>query len=123
MASFQPGNYISKKAKVAMTATNYRFVKAAINDECDLCGAGEVAIGIRENSPAIGGMAKIVESGTAKLTLGGNVAVGEKIKSDAAGAGVKADTDYDEVNAEALETGVAGDVIEVKLVRYVLMVA
>ena len=118
MSTFQPGNYISKKAKVAMSATNYRFVKAAINDECDLCGAGEIAIGIRENSPAIGGMVKIVESGTAKLTLGGGITVGQMIKSDAAGAGVLADTDKDHVCAEALDTGVAGDVIEVRVVSY-----
>jgi len=118
MASSQPGNIISKKAKVAMTATDYRFVIAAINDECDVCGANGKAIGIRENSPAIGGMAKIIESGTAKLTLAGGITIGDMIKSDAAGACVLADTDKDQVRAEAMETGVAGDVIEVKLVAY-----
>ena len=118
MSTYNPGVTVSRKSAVAMTATDYRFVKPAVSDGCNLCGAGEIPMGIRQNSPAQYGMASVVVTGTALLTLGGSVTVGQQIKSDSAGAGVLADTDKDHVGAIALDTGVADDVIEVLVVNY-----
>lgn len=108
-------------AEAAMTATDYRFVIAGTTpDLVDVCGANGLAIGVRRNSPAIGKGVDVVSVGSiAKLTIGtGGVAKAALIKSDAAGAGVTADTDKDNVRAQALEAGDENDVISVLLVNY-----
>lgn len=58
----------------------------------------------------------------ALLELGGTVAHGDPIKSDADGKGVKADTDKDHVGAIALSDGTSGKLIKVKPYRYDLAV-
>ncbi|AWM38713.1 hypothetical protein GobsT_30960 [Gemmata obscuriglobus] len=58
----------------------------------------------------------------APLELGGTVAVGDYIKSDSVGRGVSASTDKDRVGAQALEPGVAGQLIRVKPMRFDLSV-
>ncbi len=54
----------------------------------------------------------------AYLELGGTVSSGASIKSDADGKGVAATTDKDRVGAIALDSGVAGDLIRVKPIRF-----
>lgn len=53
-----------------------------------------------------------------KLVLGGTVSIGQKIKSDANGAGVAVTADQDKVGAVAQEAGISGDVIWVKPMRF-----
>lgn len=53
----------------------------------------------------------------ALLTLGGTVAYGAYIKSDASGFGVTASTDKDHVGAQCLQAGVSGDLVRVKPMR------
>ena len=52
------------------------------------------------------------------LVLGGTVAVGDRLKSGAAGVGITTVTVGDAVGAIALRAGVSGDVIPVKPIRY-----
>lgn len=54
-----------------------------------------------------------------ELELGGTVAIGDYITSDANGKGIKADTDKDSVIAMVdKHAGVSGDVIKVKPIRF-----
>jgi hypothetical protein len=50
-----------------------------------------------------------------RLELGGTVTAGARIKSDANGKGVVTTTDKDQYGAYALESGVAGELIRVKI--------
>lgn len=52
------------------------------------------------------------------LELGGTVSIGQNIKSGSAGVGVVATTDKDRVGAEALQSGVSGEIILVKPRRF-----
>lgn len=54
----------------------------------------------------------------ALLDLGGTVAVGDRLKSDANGKGVTASVDKDKAGAIALTAGVSGERIKVKPIRY-----
>jgi len=58
----------------------------------------------------------------AQLEIAGTITAGDPIKSDTNGKGVKADTDKDHVGAIAIESGVSGDVIRVKVRIYDLAV-
>lgn len=53
--------------------------------------------------------------GTAKVKLGGTVAVGDFITSDSAGKGIATTTDGNRTIGMALEAGVANDIVEVQL--------
>lgn len=88
-----------------LSATDYRFVKVTSTaQEVDDAGAGELAIGIRRNSPKEGEGVEVVSVGQiAKLTAGiGGWSAGNYLKSDSAGAGVVASADKEIVNAIAL---------------------
>lgn len=52
------------------------------------------------------------------LELGGTVTIGQLIKSGAAGVGVAATSDADKVGARAEQSGVSGQRIRVKPLRY-----
>lgn len=54
----------------------------------------------------------------APLELGGTVTEGNLLKSDANGAGIVANTDKDKAGARAMRSGVSGDVIPVKPMRF-----
>ena len=56
------------------------------------------------------------------LRIGGTVAVGDYLKSDASGKGVTTTTDKDKVGAVAKQAGVSGDIILVDVVRLQLSV-
>jgi hypothetical protein len=101
------------KASADLSATNFKFVVISGDMTVADAGAGEEAIGIRANSPASGEGVDIVEGRITYLTLGNTVAAGDKLKADANGAGIKADTDKDWYGAKALIAGVATDVIPV----------
>lgn len=96
-----------------LSATDYRFVKVnSTAQEVEDAGAGELAIGIRRNSPEEGEGVEVVSVGQiAKLTAGsGGWSAGNYIKSDSDGAGVVASADKEIVNAIALTDCAAGAV-------------
>lgn len=95
----------------------------------DTAGAVQVAdtshrpMGVLQNKPKSGEACGIRVIGTTKLVVDGvaatsNIAIGDKLKADASGRGVKASSDGDEVFAIALEASTAtGDIIEALLVN------
>lgn len=112
-----------------------RFVKLSTTEGQVLqCGANEAVFGISQASTrrlALAGWddgyaavegenINVIGPGddVALLELGGTVAVGAYLKSNADGKGVTANTDKDQVGAQALQAGVAGDLIKVKPIRF-----
>ena len=112
-----------------------RFVKLQADNTVVECGANEDAWGIAQPSTRRvalegwdDGFAGVAGDGAinvygpgddeAPLVLGGTVAVGQRLKSDAQGRGVAATGDKDRAAAVALRAGVAGDVVPVKPMRF-----
>lgn len=117
-----------------------RFVKLDATAEGRVlqCGAGENIFAISQPqtrrialSGAISGtddgfaavageMLNLIGPGDdeALLELGGTVAHGDFLKSDANGKGVTAGTDKDNVGAQALSAGTSGKLIKVKPMRF-----
>lgn len=79
-------------------------------------GATDLVVGvIRENAGGSGASATYQFLGTAKVKLGGTVAIGDWVTTDSAGKGVATTTDGNITIGRALEAGVDGDIIEVQL--------
>ncbi len=106
----------------------YRIVKFS-----DVAASNKVAAGAANTEPLIGisdkmgglsgGMVDVILIGPGKLKLGGIVAAGDPITSDANGAGVKltgAATATRRCIAWAQEPGVSGDIIDVLVERSIL---
>lgn len=104
-----------------LSAKQFRAVKFAStgtddNKKVVAAGAGERAVGILQNDPADGRGAEVaVAPGGSKMKLGGTVALGQLLKSDANGDGVVIAAGDEEVVARALEAGVDNDVISVQV--------
>ena len=95
------------------------------------CGAGEKVYGISQvgirRDPYIETLGRaalvnesigVFDDGTeCKLELGGTVTTFDRLKSDADGKGVATTTNLDEFGAIAMESGVSGDQIMVKIQR------
>jgi len=108
-------------AEAAMTATDYRFVKLGTSaQQCNMAGAGEAILGIRRNSPAVGGAVEVVLPGQiTKLTVGsGGVTKDCLIKSGAAGEAIISTADRENIGAIALEAGAEGEVVSVLVTRF-----
>ncbi len=99
----------------------------------DVAASKKVAAGAANTDPLIGisdkmggvsgGLVDVILIGPAKLKLGGTVAAGDPITSDANGAGVKltgAATATRRCICWALEPGVSGDIIDVLAERGIL---
>lgn len=108
----------AQKAEVAIT--DYLIVKPGTDaDEVTLTGAAEKPYGIAQvkqqlNQPGIGDIVEVAVYGGAYVKLGGTVAKGASIASDANGKGVAATTGQWAVGI-ADEAGVANDVIAVRI--------
>ena len=114
-ATYNPIGKVGIKAASDIEA--HRFVTAA----GATAGADANAVGVSEYFMPTGETYGVIVAGTALLELGGTVAVGDHIKADANGKGVKATLTsgalVESVNALALQAGDAGDVIEVLIVH------
>lgn len=113
-----------------------RFVKLDVSNQgrAIQCGTGEAAFGISQPSTrnlalsgrddgyaAIAGEnVNIIGPGDDEglLELGGTVTVGDYLKSDTDGKGVTSSSDKEHVNAQALQSGVSGDLVLVKPMRF-----
>ncbi len=99
----------------------YLFVKAGAAD-------GQVAVAAAATDKLLGisnqvGFAandtsEYVALGEAKLKLGGTVALGDPLTSDASGQGITTSTAGNRVGAIALQAGVIGDVIAVQVIPF-----
>lgn len=79
-------------------------------------GATDLVVGvIVNNDGGSGAAAAYTFSGTAKVKLGGTVAIGDWVTTDSAGKGVATTTDGNITIGRALEAGVDGDIIEVQI--------
>jgi len=75
---------------------------------------GAKAVGVLDNDPESGNAARVIFSGVAKVTAGGDITAGAKITT---GADARAETaaSGDHVIGTALTSGGDGDIIEVLL--------
>lgn len=109
-------------ADADLSAMTYRAVKRT-STGIALCVAGDRAIGVLQNKPKITEGCTVRSGGTSKVVVDGdvgvgNIAVGDKLKADASGRGIKTTTDGDEVFALALDASTAtGDIIEALMVN------
>lgn len=117
MASDQGGKDITRIAGADLSAKQYHFVLQASDGEIDaVASAGGVATGVLQDNPnAQGKAARVRVNGSTKLKVGGTVAAGAKLQSDASGQGITA-ASADHVLAQAQEAGVDGDIIEALLI-------
>lgn len=92
-------------------------VNASADHTFTKAGAGEEAVAIMNDKPAQGEPGELIIGGSGLLKLGGTVAAGDKVKSDANGYGVKASADTEWFGGICLQAGVADDIIEVLLVK------
>ncbi len=72
-------------------------------------------VGVLQNEPKAGEAALIRFIGTTKVVLGGVVARGDAVTTNATGEGVTTAVAGTAVIGKALDSGVAGDIIEVLL--------
>lgn len=107
----------SKDAEAAIAG--YRFLKpgAADHSAVQADAAADSIIGISDALGAAGSGSRVdvIQVGIAELELGGTVTRGDFLTSDANGMGVAAATG-NRIGARAEVSGVAGDIIPVKLV-------
>lgn len=109
------------KANADLSASQYCFVKLTDAKTVDLQGTkGGKTIGILMNAPLSGDMAEVaLPGGGAKLKVGGNVALMDKmIANTTTGQGIADDAAGQWVGAQAHDTGVANDVIPVMVTAF-----
>lgn len=78
-------------------------------------GATDLLVGIIRTQAGAGEAARYQFTGTAKVKIGGTVAIGDLVTTDSAGKGVATTTNANIVIGRALEAGVTDDIIEVQL--------
>lgn len=106
----------NSKGYVATAAINEGLaVKIASGQAVVATAATDAIIGITQGKYAAGETASIKlrsGAGTVKVKIGGTVAVGAKLTSNASGALITTTTTGNEIVAIALEAGASGDFIE-----------
>jgi hypothetical protein len=104
---------VPRKNTAAVAVATFSKIGTA-DFEVTTCGAGEQVTGIFYDTQSTAGRdVSVAVAGITRLTLGGTVTRGAKLKSDASGYGVTSSTDTEEYGAVALQSGVSGDIIEV----------
>lgn len=117
MAILTPANEenvrsISRVTGVDMSVTGeYRFAKVQADGTVVLAGAGDAAIGVVRGKVGLGHAIEIGFSGRMLVILGGTVAAGASVQSDANGAAITYASG--EKLGTTLTGGVAGDVSDV----------
>ena len=122
MAWEAPGPDVPFAASADISAYQYCFMGMPDSSgQVTFTGAGEHILGILQNKPAAAGRgASVRVYGVSKLVVDGNVGAivpGDRLISDAAGKGVKGETDNNEMGAIALEASTAaGEIISVLVI-------
>lgn len=107
-----------------MSAKQHYIVQLSATGTLEVAeGATDLIVGVLQNEPLSGEAALYRFEGTAKVKLGGTVAIGDWVTTDTAGKGVATTTDGDIVIGRALEAGVDGDIIEVQMAIHHLYIA
>lgn len=106
------------KAEADLSAKQYHFVKLGTADgQIVASAANNNAVGVLLNDPQLNDAAEVAVDGGALVQLGGTVTRGDLLESDAAGKAVlAAGAGNHQVRAIARHSGVANDIIPVKIV-------
>jgi len=101
-------------ADLSAASNQYLFVKTNTTaKQVVLCGDGEDAFGVLQDTPALGEATCIAIGGVTKVKLGGTVAAGAAVSSGASGvANTSANGDY--MLGTALAGGASGEIIPLK---------
>jgi len=94
----------------------YRFINIS-GANGKMAGAGEGVIGASDLPAKVGERFDAMVTGIAEVQLGGTVSANDPLKSDANGKAVVGNIATDRIGGIALESGVAGDVIQVLLAQ------
>lgn len=110
---------MSAPANADLSAATFKALKWVTGKKVDVAGAGEVVCGVLQNKPKADEAAAIRHAGTTKLVVDGSgtaILVGDKLKADGSGRGIKTTVDGDEMIGYAMEaSSAANDIIEVQL--------
>ena len=99
---------------VDLSEKQYFVVDQTGDNKVDLAAAAtDFVLGAVQNKPKKGEASQVILSGrTAKVKLGGTVSRGDRLTSDSAGKAIKTVTEDNLTFGEAIQAGVADDLIE-----------
>ena len=105
---------LTRPAGADLSASQYRFVEQTNTGAVTVCDtAGEKALGVLQNDPALGQAATIAYGGIVRVEAGGVIAIGDNIATDALGRAVNA-TNGQTILGEAMSaTSAAGQIVSV----------
>jgi hypothetical protein len=116
MSKVSIGGNRSFKSATDLSAKQNFIVKLSASETVALASAAtDVFIGTIENKPTSSGTVSVVMrhgGRTGLVVAGGTITRGDKLTSDSAGKAVTTTTGADQVLGIALESAVAGDVVE-----------
>jgi hypothetical protein len=108
MATNAPTSAVTMVAGADLSGSQYRFVKLAADNECDVATDGVQAEGVIQNNPTAGGEACVALSGVVKVVVGtGGLTASDNVASDANGAAITAAAG-DAILGVAMEDATAG---------------
>lgn len=109
-------NAINATYIAGSAVSQHRFVTLASDGKVDHSTNGLAGPGVSVTSAAADGdVVTVQEFGRALVEAGGTITVGDNIASDTAGVAITAAT-ADIIRGQALESGVSGQIIAVKLI-------
>lgn len=130
MSQFNVGRNRAFKATASLVGKQFYIVALDTSNANQVVLANAQTlpiIGIVANAPVAGDVADvhmINGQGTMKVVLGGTVStIGQNLTADSSGTAIVTTTDKDIVIGKALQTGVAGEVIEIMFGSSTLSVA
>ena len=117
MATNAPTSAVTMVAGADLSSSQYRFVKLAADNECDVATDGVQAEGVLQNNPVADGEACVALSGVVKVIVGtGGLTAADNVASDANGAAITA-ASGDAILGVAMEDTAAGGIGRVLLNR------
>lgn len=101
-----------------------QFCAIAVNSagRAAIADADDQVIGIVQNNPAAGQAANVAYGGVSKAKLGGTVAAGARVTSNASGEIIAAASAGDSVIGVALNGGASGEIISILVNPYPFVV-
>jgi hypothetical protein len=109
-------NAINATYLAGSAITQHKFVSLAADGQVDHSANGAAGPGVSVTDQAtVGGAVTVQEFGRALVESGGTITVGDDVASDTAGVAITAAI-ADIVRGVALESGVSGQIIAVKLI-------
>lgn len=112
MSFDQTKQSVSLVAAADFSAKQYYAVSVDSNGKAAVADADDYVVGIMQNNPAAGVAGSVAYAGVSKAKLGGTVAAGARVTSNASGLIVTAATG-DSALGIALTGGVSGDIVAV----------